>query len=158
MGTETFVEAAGCPIVLAHLEVAEPGSLASEGLEHAPQQPGPEPTPSQIRAYCDAKQLGLGAEDGHHVPGHPDLLRLGAQSPCELGQRVAPLGPARGEVEAQPFAVRSHDERPSLGGEAHLLQVGLEMAQDDINNRWHLYEQLAEVDRILADEEEEVEA
>jgi pyruvate-ferredoxin/flavodoxin oxidoreductase len=35
-----------------------------------------------------------------------------------------------------------------------------EMAQDDINNRWHLYEQIAEVDRIVADEleEEEVEA
>jgi hypothetical protein len=34
------------------------------------------------------------------------------------------------------------------------------MAQDDINNRWHLYEQIAEVDRIVADEleEEEVEA
>ncbi len=32
------------------------------------------------------------------------------------------------------------------------------IAQEDINNRWHLYEQLAEVDRIVSDDEEEVEA
>ncbi|MDF1597540.1 MAG: pyruvate:ferredoxin (flavodoxin) oxidoreductase [Acidimicrobiia bacterium] len=29
------------------------------------------------------------------------------------------------------------------------------LAQDDINNRWHLYEQLAEVDRLVPEEEEE---
>ena len=122
------------------------------------------PGTSLIIAYSQCIAHGIDMETGmsHQKEavesGYWPLFRFDPMAEAE-GKRSFHLDSRAPKISFKDFAMQEARYAMLARTKPEEAERLFEMAQDDINNRWHLYEQIAEVDRIVADElEEEVEA
>ncbi len=122
------------------------------------------PGTSLIIAYSQCIAHGIDMETGmsHQKEavesGYWPLFRFDPMAEAE-GKHSFHLDSRAPKISFKDFAMQEARYAMLARTKPEEAERLFEMAQDDINNRWHLYEQIAEVDRIVADElEEEVEA
>jgi pyruvate-ferredoxin/flavodoxin oxidoreductase len=122
------------------------------------------PGTSLIIAYSQCIAHGIDMETGmsHQKEavesGYWPLFRFDPMAEAE-GKHSFHLDSRAPKISFKDFAMQEARYAMLARTKPEEAERLFEMAQDDINNRWHLYEQIAEVDRIVGDElEEEVEA